>query len=239
MDNEPEPTNTPPMSDNGGQSRTAADIVRHGPATSGQAREEHTLTTNEATKLFERAGFPRSQRSMERYCKSEELDCVVDPDEGRYYINMASIDRVIGKLEEIKARHVQLGTDTPETATGGDVGQSRPTPDDGNDSPASDNDSSKRIKELEFKLRDAEIGSRAKDLHIERQNTERDWLLKQLTEGSRQIGILETKLLQLESPRSDHPNRVEGKIGAQVEEPRVTAPLPGGYGRCQGGTELV
>ena len=222
MDNEPEPTNLPPMSDNGGQGRTPADIVRQSPSTSGQAREEHALTTNEATKLFERAGFPRSQRSMERYCKSGELDCVVDPDEERYYITMASIDRVIGKLEEIKARHVQLGTDKRDPVKGGDAGQSRPSPDVGNDAPESDNDSGKRIKELEFKLRDAEIGSRAKDLHIERQNAERDWLLNQLIEGSRRIGILETKLLQLETPKANHPNQDEGKIGAEVEEAGVT-----------------
>jgi len=58
-----------------------------------------------------------------------------------------------------------------------------------------------RIKELEFKLRDADITNRAKDIHIERQNKERELFFEQLIETSRQIGALETKLLQLEGPK--------------------------------------
>ena len=62
-----------------------------------------------------------------------------------------------------------------------------------------------RIKELELKLRDSEITNRAKDMHIKRQNEERELFFEQLIEASRQIGALETKLLQLEGPKQERP----------------------------------
>ena len=216
MDNEPEPTNAPPMSDKVGQRRTPADIVRQSPTISEQAREGHTLTTKEATDIFERAGFPRSQRSIERYCKSGELDSVVDPDEERYYITRVSIDRVIGKLREIKARHTQTVVHEPYTLGPDDVGQSQPSSGDGGNTAEYEADPAKHIKELEFKLRDAEIGSRAKDLHIGRMNAERDRFLQQLIESSRQLGILETKLRQLEAPKQSTASSVEPVVESEA-----------------------
>jgi len=76
-----------------------------------------------------------------------------------------------------------------------------------------------RIKELEFKLRDAEITHWAKDRHIHRQNEERDWFFEKLNEASRQIGVLETKLLRLEGPKQDQANQDNDEISAEVEDP--------------------
>lgn len=74
-----------------------------------------------------------------------------------------------------------------------------------------------RIKELELKLRDAEIASRAKDMHIDRQNEERSWFFEKLNEASYKIGGLETRLLQLEGPRQERP----AEDGDEVEDPET------------------
>jgi hypothetical protein len=81
------------------------DLVGHGPTPSSVRREEHNVTTREALQLFEEAGLPRNQRSIERYCADGKLDAFFDPDEQRYYISRASAERLIGQMLEIKARH--------------------------------------------------------------------------------------------------------------------------------------
>jgi hypothetical protein len=57
------------------------------------------------------------------------------------------------------------------------------------------------LKDLEYELRDAQITSKAKDMYIERLEKERAGMVEQLTAMSRQVGVLETKLLALEAPK--------------------------------------
>jgi len=56
--------------------------------------------------------------------------------------------------------------------------------------------------ELERENLDLKITNRAKDIHMERMQKERDVIFEQLLAASRKMGELETKLLQLEAPRS-------------------------------------
>lgn len=59
-------------------------------------------------------------------------------------------------------------------------------------------------KELERKIRDLEIATRAKDYFIERLETDRTKTMDQLVGMSRYVGELETQLLQLGgAPRGD------------------------------------
>src|ERR671916_2354170 len=95
----PEPT----MTDQDGQRPTLSSV----------RREEYNLTTREALQLFEDAGLPRNQRSIERYCADGKLDAFLDSDEQRYYISRASVERLIGQLQEIKARHEAVGVVGP------------------------------------------------------------------------------------------------------------------------------
>jgi hypothetical protein len=67
--------------------------------------DAHTLTTREVMKMFEAAGIPRAQRSIERYCQQGDLDCLPDAIERRQYITQASVDTLIGQLKELAARH--------------------------------------------------------------------------------------------------------------------------------------
>jgi hypothetical protein len=95
----------PTTSDDVRPSPTTPDPVRPSPTLSSVRREEHNLTTREALQLFEAAGLPRNQRSIERYCADGKLDAFLDSDEQRYFISRASVERLIGHLLEIKSRH--------------------------------------------------------------------------------------------------------------------------------------
>src|SRR3954451_13396847 len=70
--------------------------------------DAHTLTTREVMKMFEAAGIPRAQRSIERYCQQGDLDCLPDAIERRQYITQASVDTLIGQLKELAARHQKV-----------------------------------------------------------------------------------------------------------------------------------
>ena len=108
----------PTASDHDRPGPTSSDVDRPGPTMSSVRREEHNLTTREALQLFEIAGLPRSQRSIERYCADGKLDAFFDTDEQRFYISRASAERLIGQLIEIKNRHAILGAVGPAISDG-------------------------------------------------------------------------------------------------------------------------
>jgi hypothetical protein len=116
-------------------------------------REEHNLTTREALQLFEAAGLPRNQRSIERYCADGKLDAFFDSDEQRYYISRASVDRLIGQLTEIKTRHEAINAIGPAVSDGIRPATT-PTRQDRNEQQASTDHP--HIIELQTKLADLE-----------------------------------------------------------------------------------
>lgn len=196
--------------DNVRQSPTSSDYVRPRPTLSGERRDEHTLTSREVLKLFEQSGLPRSQRSIERYCQDKKLDCFFESDEQRYYMTQASIERLIGQLKEIQARHTQSAVDEPSPTTTDNVRQSPPPPDEQQEKARAGKtkELEETLSHLEKELIDEKILNKAKDYFIDqlkedRQHfvDERKTFIVQLTESSRMIGELETKLLQLEAPK--------------------------------------
>ena len=87
-----------------------------------------------------------------------------------------------------------------------------------------------RLKELELENRDLQITTRAKDMFIDQLQKdreafvhERQQLIDQLISSSRQIGELETKLLQIEAPKPQRPNLSEQVVRVAQTEP---APAP-------------
>jgi hypothetical protein len=222
-------------SDNVGSGPTMSDQARPGRTMSGMRREEHTFTTFEALKFFEQQGLPRSQRAIERYCKSEKLDCFFDPDEQRYYITQASIERLIGHLKELQARHERLSDIALGPTVTDTVGQGPTTSDHVRSSPAapeeqpkasaeSEREKDKYAKELELENRDLKINNRAKDLFIEqlqkdRENfvREREHLINRLVDSTKQIGVLETKLMQLEAPKERTPMIGAGHLKPETQ----------------------
>jgi len=179
-------------------------------------------------KIFEEAGLPRNQRSIERYCKDNKLDCYADSDEQRYYITRASVDRLIGQLKEIQARHSPENVSTPPpmgAPSVADVDRQRPTPMQDTDTvkrAASENKENetareeyeKKMKELEDKIFNLEVDKRAKDQVVtmlrDQLKDDRDHyghLLIQNTDKlakySRRLGQLETEVKQLKAPDRD------------------------------------
>src|SRR5665213_3262939 len=154
----------------------------------------HTLSVEEAAALFVDAGTPKSIRTVQRYCRSDILECIrTDTELGdKYLIDRASVDR---RIEELK-RFQQMMATTP-VATSPDT--SRP------DASRRDNpndDAAPRVKELEAEVLNLKIDNRAKEIVITQLVDERKGFMSQLTDQATRIGELRTKLLQLVSPKA-------------------------------------
>jgi hypothetical protein len=159
--------------------------------------------------MFETAGMPRNQRSIERYCNDQKLDCFFESDEQRYYISPGSVERLVAQLREIRARH-EASPDVVIGPTASDTVRPAPTP---APAPVEDPQLERKIKELEDKLFNLEVERRAKEQVV---NMLRDQIkddrseyhkqlssiTTQLVDQSRQIGTLETKLKQIEAPKA-------------------------------------
>src|SRR5919108_5777771 len=112
---------SPTSSDPVRPSPTPSDDVGHRPTMSATRTEAHTLTTREVMKIFEAAGIPRAQRSIERYCQQGDLDCLPDAIERRQYITRASVDTLIGQLKELAARHQKASAEQMSPTAGDDT----------------------------------------------------------------------------------------------------------------------
>ncbi len=166
--------------------------------------EHHTLTVREATRLFEQAGVPRTERSIVNWCQHNpqgiaRLNAFYDMNERRYFITAQSVDLAIREeqAKQSAAGNAPAANPTPNPAPEPETRRSETPPPRAEETVGS--------KELERKIRDLEIATRAKDYFIERLETDRTKTLDQLFGMSRYVGELETKLLQLGgAPRGDH-----------------------------------
>jgi hypothetical protein len=188
------------------------DHDRPSPTVSSARREEHHLTTREALQLFEAAGLPRNQRSIERYCADGKLDAFFDSDEQRYYISRASVERLIGHLLEIKARHDAAGPVGPSVSDGIRPGttQTRQVHDE-QTAPPPQADVAK-LKDLEDKLFNLEVDKRATEKvnNILREQIKEDRaqyfqqlqeFVKELGDTKQLVGELQTQVKRLEAPK--------------------------------------
>jgi hypothetical protein len=91
--------------DNGDMS---TDMSRPGATTPDS---EYTLTIEEAAERYDRAGHPRTPRSIQRYCAKGHLDCrrIETPFGEKYLITPASVAKHIAYIEEV--RPVTTGRD--------------------------------------------------------------------------------------------------------------------------------
>lgn len=74
---------------------------------------EYSLSIEEASDRYERAGHPRTHRSIQRYCAKGHLDCRrVETQFGeKYLISAASVAKHIAYIEEV--RPIATGHDMP------------------------------------------------------------------------------------------------------------------------------
>ena len=75
---------------------TPTDDLSRQDATSRDS-EQYTVSIAEAAEFFTRAGLPRTERSIQRFCKQGDLICAFQETAygSRYLIRRSSIDRLI------------------------------------------------------------------------------------------------------------------------------------------------
>ena len=169
-----------------------------------ERKESHTLTVREVARMFESAGVARTERSIINWCQPNKLgiprlDAYFDPNERRYFISSQSVELAI-KEEQAKA-----AKSVGDTGPGSNVPKNSESP--ANSPPAGANGEVSNIPSLQQELMDLKITNRAKDYFIEQLNNERESFalerkdyVEKLINSNRQIGELETKLLQLQAP---------------------------------------
>ncbi len=174
-----------------------------------ERKQNHTLTVREAARMFEAAGVARTERSITNWCQPNKLgvsrlDAYFDPNERKYYITPESIDRAI---EEEKAKAVK-GEPASE-GNGPFPKASEPKASTSNDRGNADTE---RTNELEKEILDLKILNGGKDYLINQLRTEREGLIKQVIDSSRQVGQLETQLRQLSAPRDGSEEEARGNL---------------------------
>ena len=176
--------------------RNDSESFRNVPKVS-ERKENHTLTVREAARMFEAAGVARTERSIINWCQPNRqgitrLDCYFDPNERRYYLTPQSVETVI--QEEI-----QKTKKTPESPVSEPVGN---VPKGSERTKGGSEPDDDRAKELERENLDLKIANRGKDYLIEQLQKERNGFFEQLLTANHKMGELETKLLQLEEPKT-------------------------------------
>jgi hypothetical protein len=83
------------------EAATSADLSRHAATTPDS---EFTLSIDEAAALYERAGHPRTPRSIQRYCAKGHLDYrrMETPFGEKFLISPASVMKHIAYIEELR-----------------------------------------------------------------------------------------------------------------------------------------
>jgi hypothetical protein len=164
-----------------------------------ERRESHTLTVREVARMFEAAGVARTERSIVNWCQPNKLgvprlDSYFDPNERKYFISPQSAELAI-KEEQAKAAR---GSETSES-----VERIPNVAERGSDtSESTTHDEDESIKTLRREVMDLKITNRAKEIHIEQLQKERERFLEKLISSSHRVGELEARLLQLEAPRN-------------------------------------
>src|SRR3954447_25299407 len=176
-------------------------------------KARHTLTITDAVELFAQLGTPRSKRSVQRFCEQGHLDCVRirGPRGDQFFINRESVVRYAEELRQIEAiamlgdearhdapQHAAARISAPERAAPAETTASAPPrePDD--------TDAVRRLRDENLNLR---IDNRAKETVIaelnRRLNEDRDKFVGAMQDMSYKLGAAETRLIQIEAPKSD------------------------------------
>jgi hypothetical protein len=76
---------------------------------------EYSLSIEEVSECYTRAGHPRTHRSIQRYCAQGHLDCrrVETPFGEKYLIAPASVEKHIAYIEEVRPFAASRDTSRP------------------------------------------------------------------------------------------------------------------------------
>ena len=164
-----------------------------------ERKENHTLTVRETARMFEAAGVARTERSVINWCQPNRqgitrLDSYYDPNDRKYYITPQSVEAVI--QEEIQRAYKSSAPLTSEPF-GSTVAHVKHFTAEKNIPP-----DQRKVEELEREVQDLKIANEVKDKFIEFMKNERIGFIDKLVAANRAMGQLETKLNQLEQPKS-------------------------------------
>ncbi len=159
---------------------------------------EYTLTIEDAALLYERAGHPRTDRTIQRYCAKGHLDYrrVETPFGEKFLIAPASVNRHIAYIEEV--RPVATSRDLPrQAATTVAAEESR---DDQRRGAATETDMSPPVA-------DAFVTQlKGENEFLRGQITVKDKTIEALLERDRETNILVGQLQQMLTPLLSRPD---------------------------------
>ena len=168
------------------------DISRHDDDT-------YSLSVEEASVLFGDAGVPRSPRTIIRYCSQRHLDCIkVDTDRNeKYLVSPKSIEMRIRELQQIRVESQQ--DKSGYVSTSRDIARREEL----EELDKEKKELEERLDKLEHEALDLQITNKGKDYLIDQLKSERAQFIDAIESKSHLIGALETKLKQLEAPKSE------------------------------------
>jgi hypothetical protein len=173
---------------------------------------EYTLTIDEAALLYERAGLPRTPRSIQRYCEKKHLDArrIETPYGEKYLITPASVMKHIAYIEEVR-----------QVASGRDLSRHAATSRDNNEAPETPHAEEPRHvatgrDEPRHAATNDEMTSRYV-AHVEEENEflrgqvrTKDDQIKDLTERARETNHLIAGLQKMLTPLLGRPSKDQG-----------------------------
>ena len=183
------------------------------PAEVVSSADLYTLSSEQASVLFAEAGFPRPVRSINRWCTQGILDCTKDENAHglpKHFITRESVEKKIDALRRL----APLDQSRPDM-TGHDRSRLDMTGHDQRDetTTAEHQEEIVRLKEENLSLkidkgaRDAVIRELRDQIKTDREHftkqiqADRDHYTKLLSEETRLVGELQTKLAALEAPK--------------------------------------
>ncbi|MBV9858878.1 MAG: hypothetical protein JO038_02065 [Alphaproteobacteria bacterium] len=164
---------------------------------------DYSLSIDDAVALYERAGLPRTPRSVQRYCARGHLDCrLVEVSFGEQYrITPASVAKHIAYVEEL--RQSMTGRDVSRLVATGREADANSTL--GHERPSTGRDETRQgAAETEFVSRYVARLERENEF-LRGQIGVKDGQIKELTERARETNVLIAGLQKMLTPLLGRP----------------------------------
>jgi hypothetical protein len=185
-----------------------------------EVRQRYTLPLAEVATRFEAAGFPRSTRSLQRYCGAGKLDCLkeITPTGDAYFVDAQSVARAIAELRQLYGAAGAVRQDATErdvsrpvavetvTLFGDDKGRRGATADDAPTTPSLENQGATESAMSRHVATDRDMTERyiarleAENEFLRSEATTKNAQIKELTERARETNLLVAGLQKMLTP---------------------------------------
>jgi TolA-binding protein len=243
----------PIATDTVGHRPTLSDLEGQRPTLSDADKMKKNLTVKEVEKLLAAAGFPRDERSIQRYCKQGSLDGEQHPDDHQYYISLASEEKLIQRFQEAQSRRAfgPFVAGGPAVSDGIRHATTPPRQERDEEVAQPQQADAATIKEFEDKLFNLEVDKRATEkvnnilrdqmkedrkMYSQQISENREMffqqlqeIIKELNDTKQLVGELQMQVKQVAAPKSEpaavEPVHVERVTEAEIiEDMSLAAP---------------